>query len=437
MNSSPTDWIKNNSPIGIFGGGVSGVAISRLIKRLGGESIIYDERSEDPERAVFTHEQAAKHSLIVNSPGFPPSHQWFLTAKEAGCMVLGEIEFASKSWEGQIYLVTGTNGKSTITQLLTEVLLNLGIDARAYGNIGIPFSEHYKYGGGSDSVAVIEVSSFQAWNFDSLRADGIIWSNFAEDHLDWHGSMPAYFDAKWNALCQVNDGPIVMGSGVLEHAKAFEKEMPMVAGLVKEHLYDAKGNPNLSAVNRLNVQYVKSFIEQLGFDETKVDEVVSKFPFLPHRLEFVGSYAGVRFWNDSKATNFHAVEAALDSFYEPVIWIGGGLEKGATLDEFVARIAPSIKVAVVFGEVSEKLNSQLTEEGVVTYLVDDLDQAMQVLKIESHPGSNVVLSPGFASFDQFKGYADRGHQFVESVHKHFAFHTQHNPTHINYQHTKS
>lgn len=418
-------------PIGIFGAGVSGIAVKQFIEAHGGEAVIYDENEFLRGNRQFTHEKAENHQLVINSPGFPPSHPWFKIAAEANCKVVGEIEFATNYWKGRTVFVTGTNGKSTITQLLTAVLKEAGYDAYAFGNIGIPFSDHHKFDVDEEAIAVIELSSFQSWNLQSSRVDGIIWSNFAEDHLDWHGEIVHYFDAKWNALCQVTDGPIVIGSGVLEHARNFKKTMPITAEIISDKLERiAIGGP-ISAVNKLNIEYVKRFVSYFDVEAAVVDKVVSHFAFLPHRLEFVGSSMGINYWNDSKATNFHAVEAALQSFYSPVVWLGGGLSKSGNISEFAQNIAPKIKTAITFGNVATALANALIEEGVLTYAVENMEAAMEILRYESAPGDEVVLSPGFASFDQFNGYDDRGTQFCDLIEKHFITPTEIIPTHVN------
>jgi len=411
-------------PIGILGGGVSGKAVKKFINTLGGDAIIYDETPGRGDSVLFEMQDAAKHDLIINSPGFPPYHAWFSIAHHARCAVIGEIEFASQFWNGPIFFVTGTNGKSTITQLLTAVLIEAGYDAFSFGNIGIPFSEHYKFNPRENAIAVVEISSFQAWNLQSTEVDGIIWTNFAEDHLDWHKNLLNYFEAKWNALCRVTGGPIVMGQDVLDFARALKTELPAIAEVVDAATFEVDPQQSISLINQLNVEYVKRFVGLLGLDPGIVDHVTKRFAFLPHRLEYVGDSAGVRFWNDSKATNFHAVEAALESFYAPVIWLGGGVDKGGDIEAFAFRIAQKIRLAITFGSIGGRLADALLNAGVLTFEVDTMQEAMDVIKMESHPGDEVVLSPAFASFDQFTGYADRGRQFKNLVIEKFFNQTQ-------------
>lgn len=418
-------------PIGIFGNGISGRAAQRFIVSLGGEAVIYDEESFENPYHLFTSEKALAHELILNSPGFPPSHPWFKIAQNAECKVMGEVEFASMFWKGRTVFVTGTNGKSTITHLLTATFLKAGYESYAFGNIGIPFSDHHKFNAGDDAIAVVELSSFQAWNLKFAKVDGLIWSNFAEDHLDWHGEISHYFDAKWNALTQVADRPIVMGAGVANCALEFAKTLPAHVELINDQPASVPIGGSISAINKLNIEYVKSFASHYGIEGKIVDEVVQDFAFLPHRLEYVATIQGVNYWNDSKATNFHAVEAALDSFYAPVVWIGGGQSKGGDVATFARGISGKIKKAIIFGSVAKTLTEALIEEGVLTYSVEDLKSAVEILKFETSPADDVLLSPGFSSYDQFTSYADRGHQFCELIRKNLNTHTELNQIHIN------
>jgi UDP-N-acetylmuramoylalanine--D-glutamate ligase len=243
----------------------------------------------------------------------------------------------------------------------------------------------------------------------------MIWTNFAEDHLDWHGNMLQYFEAKWNALKRVGDGPIVMGQDVMHFARALKTDLPIVAEVVDSENFKAKGNSPLSRINQINVEYVKRFVGMLGMEGKNVDRVASRFAFLPHRLEKVGETNGVRFWNDSKATNFHSVEAALEGFDTRVVWLGGGLDKGGDMDAFAQRIACHLRYAYTFGSVGQALANALEQAGVRATCVPTMREAMTELQTRCEAGDDVLLSPGFASFDQFKGYADRGTQFRQLV----------------------
>src|SRR5208283_1591993 len=167
-------------PVAVMGAGVSGDGTLRLLSRLGAKAVVYDKRG-----CEFTAERAREHGLVVFSPGFPLLHPWLECARKAGCICMAEIDFASVFWLGRIVAVTGTNGKTTLTEFLAHALGAAGIRARAAGNIGLPLTQLVaeEGGGAPQAIAVCEVSSFQAEPLGHFRADASLWTNFAEDHL--------------------------------------------------------------------------------------------------------------------------------------------------------------------------------------------------------------------------------------------------------------
>ena len=175
------DFIKPflAEPVAVFGGGVSGQAVLDLLKRLGAKGVLFDERQHDARR-TFSATDAAAHRLVVFSPGFRVEHPWLETALKAGCTSLGETDFAALFWRGTVLAITGTNGKTTLTEFLTHALRSMKRDARATGNVGFPFSALVAEteGGVFDDVAVCEVSSFQSETFVHFRADAALWIKF-------------------------------------------------------------------------------------------------------------------------------------------------------------------------------------------------------------------------------------------------------------------
>jgi UDP-N-acetylmuramoylalanine--D-glutamate ligase len=410
--------LQKEPAIAIFGGGVSGKECLELVRALGGMAVIYDEKAGSGDHIHFTANHAQNHRLIVNSPGFPPHHPWFRIAAQAGCEVIGETEFASRYWPGKVIGITGTNGKSTLTRLLTEVFCEAGFRAHAFGNIGDPFSGHLRAQPGPADIAILELSSFQTWNLHRFRLDAVIWTNFAEDHLDWHGDLKSYFNAKWRAIECACDGPVILGESVIQQALAYGRPVPEKAEIICDRIR-TKESGKLSLINEINLAYVAQLAAHWDIPVGTVRRVAEHFTYLPHRLTHVGSGLGLHFWNDSKATNFHAAEWALASFYEPVVWIGGGLSKGGDLAAFARRIAPKIRVAMVFGAVRNELADALIAARVPTYVAETLEEAMELVRYEAMQGENVLFAPAFASFDQFQGYADRGKRFCSIVEREF------------------
>lgn len=401
-------------PVAVFGGGVSGKGVQRLLAALGATALVYDAKAS--ERTDFTPDAARQHALVVYSPGFAPEHAWLQRARAAGAECLGELDFASLYWRGQVVAITGTNGKTTLTEFLTHALRSIGRSAIATGNIGFSFAELVveQHGGAADAIAVCEVSSFQAESFRHFRADASLWTNLAEDHLERHGSLEAYFNAKWQLLTHTKAGNVFVGTSVQTYAQRFDHPL---TGIVSVATEAQPADPRLAGTvfanypQRENFLLAEAWWRKGGF---KVDALVAAaktFRLGPHRLAKVVERDGVTFWNDSKATNFHAVEAALAGFKQPVVLIAGGKSKGGDLAGFVHRIAPRVKHAVLIGETGADLAFQAATFRLAHTRCATLADAILRAAELADPGDHVLLSPGFASFDMFRSYEDRGQQF--------------------------
>ncbi|RME67169.1 MAG: UDP-N-acetylmuramoyl-L-alanine--D-glutamate ligase [Verrucomicrobia bacterium] len=422
MKPSIPDWLQHllDKPVAIFGGGVSGRAAASLVAALGGEAVIYDREADVPARREFTATAAGRHGLAVFSPGFALTHPWIRCARSAGCEVLGELDFAALAWPGRILAVTGTNGKTTICQLLGHGLREAGLDVRVAGNIGRAFSEVVTAEPGrAETIAVCEVSSFQAESLRFFEADWSLWSNYAEDHLERHGSPEAYFRAKLNLLHRTRERRLLYGPAVRDAAAAFGFELP-VEGAVdfgpRPELRDAlAGTVFAEAPQRENFLLARALWQAMGLEPDTLLAAARSFRLAAHRLQPVDEVAGVTFWNDSKATNFHAAEAALRRFSRPVLWILGGRSKGGDIAGFIRRSAPHVRHAFVLGETADELERLLRAEAVPVIRCNTLREATERAFSRAVRGDNVVLSPGFASFDLFKSYEDRGRQFEAAV----------------------
>lgn len=401
-------------PAAIFGAGVSGRGAAGLIAALGGSSATYDRASERPQLREFGAAQAAGHGVVVLSPGFPPSHPWVQTARSAGCEILGEIDFAALAWPGEIIAVTGTNGKTTLTELLTHALRHVGRDARAVGNVGVAFCDAWRTPATRDSIAVCEMSSFQTETLRFLEATATLWSNFAEDHLERHLTMEAYFRAKYTLVKRTRGHVVFFGPSVLVAARECGCELPIDRCVPFDGVaIDARVEPTVfgRVPQRENYLLLRALWRHLGLDDEKLIEAVLSFRLGGHRLARVAEIRGAGYWNDSKGTNFHAVEAALAGFERPVLWIGGGRAKGGDIAAFAARIAPRLRKAFVIGETRDILAETFRRLAVPVVVCDSLRAAVVQAREDAVAGDHVLLSPGFASFDMFKGYDDRGRQF--------------------------
>jgi UDP-N-acetylmuramoylalanine--D-glutamate ligase len=407
-------------PVAIFGGGVSGQAVRGLLAPLGARGEIFDENPGLGTAQHFAADAAAAHPLVVFSPGFAPGHAWLQTARAAGCTCLGELDFASLFWRGRLIAITGTNGKTTLAEFLTHALVTADEDAYAIGNVGFPFSRliTFKRDPDEDAIAVCEVSSFQAETLHHFRADAALWTNFAEDHLERHSGLEAYFAAKWNLVARTAAGAVFAGTSVQRFAREFGRSLPPAAGVASE---DAPADPQLEGTNfapypqRENFLLAQAWWRHEGRPAAGLYAAARTFQLGRHRLTRIGELHGISFWNDSKATNFHAVEAALAAFPEPVHLIAGGRSKGGDLDAFVRRIAPKIRHAWLIGETRAMLAGICTTHRVPHTVCGSLEEAVRGAYAAARSGDHIVLSPAFASFDMFRSYADRGDQFEKLV----------------------
>jgi len=404
-------------PVAVFGKAVSGAGAVSLLAKLGAEAVVYDSST-----AEFTAEAARRHALVIFSPGFTLLHPWLELARKSGSICLAEIDFASLFWRGRMVAVTGTNGKTTLTEFLAGALCGAGRRALATGNIGLPFSRVVadEDGGEPELTAVCEVSSFQAEQLGYFSADALLWTNFAEDHLERHRGMDQYFAAKWELVLRTKAGHLFAGSSVGRYAAQFGRTVPPGA-LVPTESQPADprlaGTPFALYPQRENFILASAWWRSEGLDEGALLAAAKSFRIGRHRLTNVATIDGVTYWNDSKATNFHAVEAALAGFPRPVVLIAGGRSKGGDVHGFAMRIFPKVAHAVLIGETGAALAGAFEALGVANSVSLTLEDAVRCAAAAAAAAAagDVILSPGFASFDMFRSYEDRGDRFECAV----------------------
>ncbi len=419
--------------IAVFGAGVSGQAAVKLIEALGAEAVCFDEQGQ-----CFSSDACARFDAFIFSPGFAAEHPWRVDCVNSGKPCFSELGFAAQFWSGKLLGVTGTNGKTTVTSLLCNALNRAGRSAVTAGNIGTPLSERVLHS--NAEWVVCEISSFQAELPQGLELDGLLWTNFAEDHLDRYESMADYFAAKARLLdCLGLVTPVVLGESVYEWAERTDSCRGVACR------FDKLKAPSLSRgdARRLNSNFTQAgsasraptdspfslppqsenfqlaaaLWSALELPESALVEAANSFQLAPHRLAKVAEWSGVSFWDDSKATNFHAALAAVDAMDPPVFWIGGGSGKGGDLDAFARSLGQNIAAAFVYGEVAGELAAALEKHlprVQVHSRFEDAVRAAFAAALAESPAT-VLLSPGFASFDQFRSYAERGESFISAV----------------------
>lgn len=410
-----------SKPYAIFGAGLSAQAARRLAQAKGHEVVLIDEAGRG-DQVGFEAADLSRFECFIFSPGFAAYHPWRVLVEASGLPCMSEIAFAAHYWQGQIVGVTGTNGKSTLTALIEKALRLSGHVSVAAGNIGYPFSDAVlSESNQAGAYAVLEISSFQAEIPDGLRLDALLWTNFAEDHLDRYCSMARYFGAKANLFdCLKNDGICVVGPQVAHWMASFRKEFDACTIAYEDAALVFRLDSN-SVFHRFpyseNFSLAAELWWLLGKSPEPLIEAANGFSLAPYRLSVVAEREGVRFWNDSKATNFHATLAALESVERPIVWIGGGRVKGGDVESFAAEVAGRVDVAVLYGEVAERLAEALAGSLGSVHVHARFEDAVSAAAelATSIPQANVLLSPGFSSFDQFKSYDERGKSFTDTV----------------------
>lgn len=419
MVTPPAIAARLSRPVAVFGSGVSGLAVRDLLTGLGVAAVIYDERGGAGTVAVFGEAEARRHGLVVYSPGFAQNHPWIALARREDALCLGELDFASLFWKGPVVAVTGTNGKTTVTEFLAFAFKRLGRDSVAVGNVGYPFSRIHEVSANRTVTPVCEVSSFQSEDLRHFSPHALLWTNFDEDHLDRHPDMEAYFRAKFKLVDRLAGRRLVVGESVVAWARRFDMHLPActevatreeVAGLVPEGVF-------ATWPQRENYAVIRRYWLAEGLPLRALDEAARVFTPVRHRLGRVAEIGDVEFWNDSKGTNFHAVEGALSEFKSPVHWIGGGKCKGGDIRGFAERIAPRVRAAYLVGETGPELADVLAEKGRPARVFKTLPEAVAAAYAgaRGEGPASVLLSPGFSSFDMFKSYAERGIAYEQAV----------------------
>ena len=434
----------------IIGSGISGVGAVKLAKHLN-----YNVRltSKDPisqlNKTLFydlgVEFEEEKHSLshiewcdwIIKSPGVPATIPLLILAKQEGVPVISEIEFAYRHTEANIIAITGTNGKTTTSKLLWYILKNAGLSVGLAGNIGISFSEsiiHNQF-----NYYVLEISSFQLEDIVEFKPSISILLNIEKDHLDRYRDFSHYIQTKMKIQMNQDLGDSFIycfnNQNIidnLENVKAnkyafgsFDMEMSEYGGFLKNEqitINTIKNNFTMT-IHNLALQGKHNFYNSmaaaiaastLGIKNHIIKQSLSDFKGVEHRLEFVAQVSGVRFINDSKATNCNSVYYALESITSPIIWICGGVDKGNDYSILSDLVQQKVKSIVCLGE-AKKIDSAFNKFVENVTQTNNMKAAVLNAFSLADAGDTVLLSPACASFDLFQNYEDRGRVFKDCV----------------------
>ena len=420
----------------VVGLGATGQAVTRYLTGRGWQVVVVEDRptettAETARRlgaTMGTPDDAAGADLVVPSPGVTPGHPVHGVASSAGVPVLSEVELA---WQAAPHLtlvaVTGTNGKTTVTTLLAAMLVESGRSAVAAGNIGLPLIEAV---GQDVDVVVAEVSSFQLQYTRSFRPSVAAWLSLAEDHLDWHPGMEHYAEAKRRIWANQGPDDVAVANAedeVVAKAAASAPARVVTFGLdsgdyrlVGDTLCGPDGAEVITRAELrrglphdvANALAATASAMALGAEAEACRRALSRFEGLPHRLQLVLDSGAVRYFDDSKSTTPASVLAALRGF-ESVVLIAGGRNKGSDLG-VLQQEAQRLRAVVAIGEAAGEVVSALAGSVPLT-TATSMPEAVAAARAAAQPGDAVVLSPGCASFDWYRSYAERGEDFVLAV----------------------
>lgn len=397
-----------SAKVAILGGGVSGLGAAQLLRHLKVQHIIFDANPN--QGAAWRGDDGFDY--VVMSPSFQRSHPWMRGVPEDKMMA--ELDLAALYWRGPIVGVTGTVGKSTVTEFAAHVCRCGGIKAIAVGNNGVSFAAAAASELNDGRVAVCEISSFQAEQVKYLKLQALLWTNIFPNHLDVHGNFENYFKAKLKLIDRIINYKWFTFSQVCTAAQNLGFETSVAATLVDTaHCNDEHFPAFCTAAQLQNYTLVRAWALDYGFEAHVIDEAARTFQALKHRLQVVAEDE-LRFWDDSKATTSVAVKAALGSFSEPVVWIAGGRSKGQSAAAFIQdldEVLPKIVHAYLIGETANDLQTALSARGKACTVCQTLSEAVSCAR-QARYARDVVLSPGFASFDQFRDYGHRGDTFT-------------------------
>jgi len=410
----------------ILGKGISGEGASAALKSLGYQTRIFDDSEKTPLPKL------TGISLVILSPGVPPSHPIAESARQKKIDIMGELELGYRLCRCPIVAITGTNGKTTVTNLLHRILANRGLKTDAVGNVGKSLAG-VSVKSDTYDVLVCETSSFQLETISSFAPEIAMITNISPDHLDRHGTMDEYAQVKLKIaqnqteknflILSMDDIPVKYLEGFSPRSHVlFVSTNRVVAGayLLEDKLYyfdeficdrsslRLKGNHNVS-----NALFAIAGARILGVDRAVIAETLADFEPDAHRLQFIGTYGGKRYYDDSKGTNINACLKACESMQGDTALILGGSDKGYNFERLFEELPKHITYITAIGETAEAIKTAGAKYARDVIVCESMEEAVECCA-ESET-QNVLLSPATASYDMFKDYKERGRIFAGIV----------------------
>jgi UDP-N-acetylmuramoylalanine--D-glutamate ligase len=438
----------------------SGVSMVHFLKESGAQVTVSDHKSKAELSTALeqiadlevqfdlgghTPKVFLAQDLIILSPGVPPNLKIFDYARSQGVHVTGEFEFASWFIKEPVIAVTGTNGKSTTCKLIEEFLKASGKRVWLGGNFGDPLVEYLRRQEKAE-VVIAEVSSFQLEHIERFTPQNVVFTNLAENHQDRYRSMEDYINAKRrifqntnqattsilnaddNAVVELARDPAVQRGRIFYFSRkpSLEPQIMTIGGavLIKDEIrvrtgpeietYTIKNMKMRGRHSIDNIMAAALAAREHGAKHDAIQTVIDTFTGMAHRLEYVRRVGGVEFFNDSKATNVHAVLRALDAFDENVILIMGGKDTNLSYEPLREAVRKKVKNLILVGEAKERINRDLGDYSE-TFLIGTFEEAVLIAYQKSRINDVVLLSPGCSSYDMFDSFEERGNYFKEIV----------------------
>ena len=438
----------------VFGSGISGIGAAGLLEERGASVTLYDGNDKldveeirgkmkdgaktDIVLGEFPEELLGKLDLVIISPGVPTDLPIVNRMRESDIPVVGEIELAYELGKGEVLAITGTNGKTTTTALLGEIMKAVYDSVFVVGNIGIPYTNVVDETR-DDSVIVAEMSSFQLESIVDFRPRVSAILNITPDHLNRHHTMEAYIQAKKNvAINQTAEDTCVLnyeddvlrefGETLQTKVLYFSSKRKLDKGIYLDDGNIIYRNPDeclvcnvkelklLGVHNYENVMAAVAMAAAYGVSMDSIRKTIKEFAGVEHRIEFVAEKNGVAYYNDSKGTNPDAAIRGIQAMNRPTYLIGGGYDKQSEYKEWIESFDGKVKKLLLIGQTREKIAKEAEECGFTDImLLDTFEDAVLTAAKLAEPGEAVLLSPACASWGMFKNYEERGDKFKEIV----------------------
>ena len=370
--------------------------------------------------------------LIIKNPGIPYNIDFIQEAQKRGIPIITEVELTKDITDAGIIGITGTNGKTTVTHLIGEMMANDNKKPILCGNIGYPASEA-AFEADEDSVLVMELSSFQMMGVKNFKPEVAVLTNIYEAHMDYHSSKEEYVNAKLSLLDNLNASDMIVFNAQQKSfldAYSGPAEIKYFTGEGRADAYIEDGCIFFEDTKLINIDNVLLrgahnyenilaaiiAVKQFGVSDSAIVKTLEEFGGIPHRMEYLGIIDGVKYYNDSKATNNLATSFALDSFEVPTVWIAGGLDRGQPFDDLKKHVS-HVKHLIAYGETAERLSRFAKTENIEVSIAENPYHAVLAAKELANAGEIVLFSPACASWDQYKDYEARGDHYKEGFHK--------------------